>query len=253
MELAYIQEMSSRLGLKLDPERIPRHVAIVMDGNGRWAKQHGLERSAGHRRGVEALENIVIGCRNLGIRYLTVYAFSTENWSRPKAEVGTLMELLSEFTVSKLARLRDNQVQVKVIGDFAGLPMLQRVALKRLLDATAEQEGLTLNLALNYGGRTEIIQAVKRAAAELSPSQMRSLTEEEFAGFLYTTGQPDPDLLIRTSGELRLSNFLLWQLAYAEFYFADTLWPDFDEEELFRAVVTYQQRQRRFGGVEPAW
>lgn len=253
MELAYIQEMSSRLGLKLDPERIPRHVAIVMDGNGRWAKQHGLERSAGHRRGVEALENIVIGCRNLGIRYLTVYAFSTENWSRPKAEVGTLMELLSEFTVSKLARLRDNQVQVKVIGDFAGLPMLQRVALKRLLDATAEQEGLTLNLALNYGGRTEIIQAVKRAAAELSPSQMRRLTEEEFAGFLYTTGQPDPDLLIRTSGELRLSNFLLWQLAYAEFYFADTLWPDFDEEELFRAVVAYQQRQRRFGGVEPAW
>lgn len=253
MELAYIQEMSSRLGLKLDPERIPRHVAIVMDGNGRWAKQHGLERSAGHRRGVEALENIVIGCRNLGIRYLTVYAFSTENWSRPKAEVGTLMELLSEFTVSKLARLRDNQVQVKVIGDFAGLPMLQRVALKRLLDATAEQEGLTLNLALNYGGRAEIIQAVKRAAAELSPSQMRSLTEEEFAGFLYTSGQPDPDLLIRTSGELRLSNFLLWQLAYAEFYFADTLWPDFDEEELFRAVVAYQQRQRRFGGVEPAW
>lgn len=253
MELAYIQEMSSRLGLKLDPERIPRHVAIVMDGNGRWAKQHGLERSAGHRRGVEALENIVIGCRNLGIRYLTVYAFSTENWSRPKAEVGTLMELLSEFTVSKLARLRDNQVQVKVIGDFAGLPMLQRVALKRLLDATAEQEGLTLNLALNYGGRAEIIQAVKRAAAELSPSQMRSLTEEDFAGFLYTTGQPDPDLLIRTSGELRLSNFLLWQLAYAEFYFADTLWPDFDEEELFRAVVAYQQRQRRFGGVEPAW
>lgn len=253
MELAYIQEMSSRLGLKLDPERIPRHVAIVMDGNGRWAKQHGLERSAGHRRGVEALENIVIGCRNLGIRYLTVYAFSTENWSRPKAEVGTLMELLSEFTVSKLARLRDNQVQVKVIGDFAGLPMLQRVALKRLLDATAEQEGLTLNLALNYGGRAEIIQAVKRAAAELSPSQMRSLTEEDFAGFLYTTGQPDPDLLIRTSGELRLSNFLLWQLAYAEFYFADTLWPDFDEEELFRAVVAYQQRQRRFGSVEPAW
>ncbi len=252
MDMAYIDEFSSRLGLTFDPERVPEHVAIVMDGNGRWAKQRGLERNMGHRRGVEALENIVIGCRKLGVRYLTVYAFSTENWSRPKAEIGTLMNLLSEFADKKLNRLKANQVKVQVVGDFAGLPMLQRLALKHLLDATAQEKELVLNLALNYGGRADILQAFKQAARQLTPEEVQNMTEDDFAGFLQTAGLPEPDLLIRTSGELRLSNFLLWQLAYAEFYFTDTLWPDFDEAELFRAICAYQSRSRRFGALAEA-
>jgi len=252
MDKDYIEDFSSRLGLQFDPERVPVHVAIVMDGNGRWAKQHGLERSAGHRRGVEALENIVIACRKLGVRYLTVYAFSTENWSRPKAEVSTLMSLLSEFADKKLARLKENQVRVQVVGELAGLPMLQRLALKHLLDATAAEKELVLNLALNYGGRADILQAVKQAAAKLPPAELQNLSEEGFAGFLQTAGQPEPDLLIRTSGELRLSNFLLWQLAYAEFYFTEVLWPDFDEAEFFKAVCAYQGRSRRFGALAQA-
>ncbi len=248
MDMGYIDEFAARLGLQFWPERVPRHVAIVMDGNGRWARRQGLERSAGHRRGVEALENIVIGCRKLGVEYLTVYAFSTENWSRPKAEVGTLMNLLSEFADKKLNRLKENHVRVQVIGDFAGLPLLQRMALKHLMEATAVEDKLVLNLALNYGGRADILQAVKKAAA-LPPARLQTMTEEDFAGLLQTAGQPEPDLLIRTSGELRLSNFLLWQLAYAEFYFTDTLWPDFDEAELFRAICAYQGRSRRFGAL----
>ncbi len=252
MDMAYIDEFSSRLGLTFDSERVPEHVAIVMDGNGRWAKQRGLERNMGHRRGVEALENIVIGCRKLGVRYLTVYAFSTENWSRPKAEIGTLMNLLSEFADKKLNRLKANQVKVQVVGDFAGLPMLQRLALKHLLDATAQEKELVLNLALNYGGRADILQALKQAARQLTPDEVQNMTEDDFAGFLQTAGLPEPDLLIRTSGELRLSNFLLWQLAYAEFYFTDTLWPDFDEAELFRAICAYQSRSRRFGALAEA-
>ncbi len=252
MDMAYIDEFSSRLGLTFDSERVPEHVAIVMDGNGRWAKQRGLERNMGHRRGVEALENIVIGCRKLGVRYLTVYAFSTENWSRPKAEIGTLMNLLSEFADKKLNRLKANQVKVQVVGDFAGLPMLQRLALKHLLDATAQEKELVLNLALNYGGRADILQALKQAARQLTPEEVQNMTEDDFAGFLQTAGLPEPDLLIRTSGELRLSNFLLWQLAYAEFYFTDTLWPDFDEAELFRAICAYQSRSRRFGALAEA-
>ena len=252
MYMAYIDEFSSRLGLTFDPERVPEHVAIVMDGNGRWAKQRGLERNMGHRRGVEALENIVIGCRKLGVRYLTVYAFSTENWSRPKAEIGTLMNLLSEFADKKLNRLKANQVKVQVVGDFAGLPMLQRLALKHLLDATAQEKELVLNLALNYGGRADILQAFKQAARQLTPEEVQNMTEADFAGFLQTADLPEPDLLIRTSGELRLSNFLLWQLAYAEFYFTDTLWPDFDEAELFRAICAYQSRSRRFGALAEA-
>ncbi len=253
MNMDYVAKLEAATGLKFDPAKLPRHIAIVMDGNGRWAKQRGQKRSSGHRAGVEALEDVVIACRNLGVGYLTVYAFSTENWSRPAAEVSTLMSLLSEFAASKLKRLRDNQVEVRVLGDFAGLPVLQRAALNRLMSATANvrtpDEGLVLNLALNYGGRSEILAGLKRAAAELSPRELQEMTEERFGGFLATAGQPDPDLLIRTSGELRLSNFLLWQLAYAEFYFTEILWPDFDAVELFRAICAYQQRNRRFGAL----
>lgn len=236
------------------PDAVPKHIAVVMDGNGRWAKKRGLERTAGHRAGVERVEDVVMACRKLGVQYLTLYAFSTENWQRPQVEVGTLMSLLSEFAASKLARLRDNRVEVRVLGDLAGLPVLQRAALNRLIAATAEVrrggDGLVLNLALNYGGRADILQGIKRAAAELPPRELQQLSEADFAAYLSTAGQPEPDLLIRTSGELRISNFLLWQLAYAEFYFTPVLWPDFDESELFRAVCAYQQRSRRFGALE---
>lgn len=253
MNMDYVEELQQATGLALDVDAVPEHIAIVMDGNGRWAKQRGLERTAGHRAGVERVEDIVMASRKLGVKHLTLYAFSTENWRRPMSEVGALMSLLAEFATGKLPKLRDNQVEVRVLGDLAGLPMLQRAALSRLIDATANvrtaDEGLVLNLALNYGGRAEILQAAKRAAQELSPQDLANLTEEGLAGYLSTAGQPDPDLLIRTSGEQRLSNFLLWQLAYAEFYFSEVLWPDFDDVEFFRAICAYQQRNRRFGAI----
>ena len=253
MNTDYIAELEQKTGLSFVRDAVPQHIAIVMDGNGRWAKQRGKERTAGHRAGVERVEDAVMCCRRLGVQYLTLYAFSTENWRRPASEVGTLMGLLSEFASGKLARLRDNQVEVRVLGDIAGLPALQRAALNTLIEATAGArsggEGLVLNLALNYGGRADILQAAKKAAAELPLNAWQQLSEEDFGAFLSTGGEPDPDLLIRTSGELRLSNFLLWQLAYAEFYFSEVLWPDFDETELFRAICAYQQRNRRFGAL----
>lgn len=253
MNMDYVLALQQQTGLILQQDAVPKHIAVVMDGNGRWAKQRGLERTAGHRAGVERVEDIVMACRKLGVKYLTLYAFSTENWRRPISEVGALMSLLAEFAGSKLAKLRDNQVEVRVIGDMAGLPVLQRAALNRLIEETAkvrtEDEGLVLNLALNYGGRAEILQAVKRASAELSPNDMAALDEDGFAAYLSTAGEPDPDLLIRTSGEERLSNFLLWQLAYAEFYFSDVLWPDFDCRQMDAAIAAYQQRKRRYGGI----
>lgn len=253
MNMDYIEELQRSTGLALDVAAVPAHIAIVMDGNGRWAKQRGLERTAGHRAGVERVEDIVMAARKLGVKHLTLYAFSTENWKRPMGEVGALMSLLAEFATGKLPKLRDNRVEVRVLGDIAGLPMLQRAALNKLMEATANvrtpDEGLVLNLALNYGGRAEILQAAKRAAAELSPAEMAALTEDGLAAYLTTAGQPDPDLLIRTSGEERLSNFLLWQLAYAEFYFCDALWPDFDDKEFYRAICAYQHRNRRFGAL----
>lgn len=252
MNMDYIEGLQQATGLTLDAGAVPAHIAIVMDGNGRWAKQRGLERTAGHRAGVERVEDIVMASRKLGVKHLTLYAFSTENWKRPMGEVGALMSLLAEFAATKLAKLRDNQVEVRVLGDMAGLPVLQRAALGKLISATANvrtaEEGLVLNLALNYGGRAEILQAAKKAAA-LPADELAALDEAGFARFLTTGDQPDPDLLIRTSGEERLSNFLLWQLAYAEFYFCDVLWPDFDEREYFAAICAYQHRNRRFGAV----
>ena len=221
MNLQFVANMEAQTGLHLAVDKVPRHIAVVMDGNGRWAKERGLDRSAGHRAGVDALDKTVLACRRLGVKYLTVYAFSTENWNRPLAEVGTLMSLLSEFAVSKLTRLKENRVEVRVLGDLEGLPLLQRTALKQLMNVTAaarlikaagdadDDEGMVLNLALNYGGRAEILQGVKRAAAELSAEELQQLTEADFSRYLHSGEQPDPDLLIRTSGELRLSNFLL--------------------------------------------
>ena len=235
--------------IEIVDERL-KHVAFIMDGNGRWEKKRSMPREVGHVSGAKNFKKVIRYCGDKGVKIITVYAFSTENWRRPLAEVNTLMGLLSEFAANKLAKLRDNQVRVRILGDFDGLPLLQRTALQRLMDATDHCQGLQLNLALNYGGRAEIIRAVRQAAADLTSAELQRIDEDGFAGYLHTAGQPDPDLLIRTSGEIRLSNFLLWQLAYAEFYFTDVLWPDFDEAEFFRAICNYQQRSRRFGAVE---
>lgn len=235
----------------IDPERVPRHVAIIMDGNGRWAHRRGLPRSLGHKAGVEALRAIVRVCSQLGVKYLTVYAFSTENWRRPKEEVGVLMSLLTEYLRRELEELHGNEVVIKSLGRIQDLPREAQAELQKAFERTKGNSGLVLNLALNYGGRAELVEVVRRASRDiveglLDPEQ---LDEQVLAQYLYTAGIPDPDLIIRTSGEMRLSNFLLWQSAYAEIVVVPEYWPDFDEKALFRAIQTYQQRERRFGGL----
>ncbi len=235
----------------LPKKRLPRHVAIIMDGNGRWAKKHGLPRTEGHRAGVKAVKRIVRFAPQVGVKVLTLYTFSTENWRRPADEVKTLMDLLRETTLRELGELVENGVKLVVSGRFRELPFPQRRALEYAMSKTAQGKTLVLNLALNYGGRTEITDAARALAllakkGEISPEQ---IDEKLFEKHLYTAGLPDPDLVIRTSGEMRLSNFLLWQAAYAELYFTKTLWPDFDEVELCRAIIDYSKRERRFGGV----
>ncbi|WP_071541499.1 isoprenyl transferase [Neomoorella thermoacetica] len=237
---------------ELDRERLPRHVAIIMDGNGRWARSRGLPRLAGHRAGVESLRDIVRACVDWGIGILTVYAFSTENWKRPHEEVEGLMNLLVEYLRRELAELRREGVQVRAIGRLEGLPRQAREELERARKETAANKRLILNLALNYGGRSELVDACRRIATlvargELDPGE---IDEEIINNFLYTAGLPDPDLLIRPSGEMRVSNFLLWQLAYTEFWVTDIYWPDFRREDLRRALLDYQQRERRFGGLK---
>ncbi|AEJ39895.1 undecaprenyl pyrophosphate synthetase [Sulfobacillus acidophilus TPY] len=226
---------------------IPRHIAIIMDGNGRWAWQRGLNRAYGHREGVKALKPIVKEAARLGIEVLTVYAFSTENWRRPAEEVEALMDLLVEFLASETAELKAEGVQIRTIGAIDALPERCQAALQKAAAETAEENRLVLNLALNYGARDEIVRAVNRwRAAE--PTATR-LDEATLNRYLDTAGLPDPDLVIRSSGELRLSNFLLWQMAYAEIYVTDTLWPDFGPGDLHQALEAYQRRQRRFGGL----
>ena len=235
----------------MENERIvPRHVAIIMDGNGRWAKQHGLERVEGHRAGAVAVKNLVESLKQTGIQYLTLYAFSTENWKRSKEEVDALMELLAEFIDANLHLLIENQVRLLVTGRIDGLPEKARMKLKEAIRKTAHFNEETVIFALNYGGRAEIADAAKKIAekvksGELDPEQV---DEKLFAQHLYLPDVPDPDLLIRTSGELRLSNFLLWELSYAEIYVTDTYWPDFDLAELNKAIDAFQKRNRRFGG-----
>lgn len=224
---------------------LPRHVAIIMDGNGRWAAKRGLQRSEGHKAGARAVRTIVTRCRELGIGYLTLYAFSSENWSRPPAEIATLFNLLLEFLANETALMLEKGIALKVVGDIAGLPVPQRIALKHCMAKTAACKDMCLNLALNYGGRAEIVQAVQKIMKSgISPD---SVDEALLSGHLYTAGMPDPDLIIRTSGEMRLSNFLLYQCAYSEFYFTPVLWPDFDAEELEKALLEYSSRSRRFG------
>lgn len=224
---------------------VPAHIAIIMDGNGRWAQRRGLSRSEGHRAGTRAAKAIVTRARELGVRHLTLYTFSRENWSRPKEEVGLIFDLLVEYMKGELQNLLDQDIRLKVLGDFDGLPFIARQSLSHVMGKTENCRAMTLNLALNYSGREEILRACRSLAAK--GAKPEDVTEAAFAAELYTAGQPDPDLIIRTSGELRLSNYLLFQAAYAEFYFTDTLWPDFDAAELDRALAEYQGRQRRFG------
>ena len=233
----------------LDLSRLPRHVAIIMDGNGRWAKLRGYLRVRGHLTGVESVRVIVRLARKLGIEYLTLYAFSDENWQRPSAEIRALMNILSRFVRKELAELKQNQILIRAIGDLARLPENVQRELAQAEEASREGARMTLSLALSYGGRNEILRAAQSLIEDVKNGRLRleDITPESIASRLYTAGTPDPDLLIRTSGEYRLSNFLLWQTAYTELYFTDTLWPDFREEEFIKALLEYQRRDRRFG------
>ena len=236
----------------LDTANIPKHIAIVMDGNGRWAKEKKLPRTVGHRNGVASVDKVVEACKELGVEYLSIYAFSTENWKRPQDEVSTLMQLIVEFAHSKLKKICSNNVRVMILGDVDGLPDYAKNALIELMEITKDNSGLTLNLCINYGSRWEIVNAVKKISAAVKNDDINidDIDEKTFADYLTTKDMPEPELMIRTSGEQRLSNFLLWQLAYAEFYFTDIYWPDFREAELIKAICWYQQRDRRFGGVK---
>ena len=230
---------------QVDMSRLPRHIAIIMDGNGRWAKKRGLPRTAGHKAGAETFRDIATYCRELGVEYLTVYAFSTENWKRPKDEVDTIMELLEQYLQEAIDTMERDHIRLKILGDTAALsPKLQQMVAQTNAISTHYQ-GFQANICLNYGGRSEILRA-----ARLCAEAGEEWTEENFGKYLWSAGIPDPELIIRPSGELRLSNFLLWQCAYSEFYFCDTLWPDFDRAALDRAIIDYQGRDRRFGGVK---
>ncbi|MDO4810659.1 MAG: isoprenyl transferase [Eubacteriales bacterium] len=229
---------------QVDMSRLPRHIAIIMDGNGRWAKKRGLPRTAGHKVGAEVFRKIATYCKNLGVEYLTVYAFSTENWKRPAEEVSTLMSLFKNYMLEAIDTMERDHIRLQFFGDMSAIsPELQELV-ERTNEMSRRIEGFQANICLNYGGRDEILHAAKECVAA-----GEELTEENFQKYLYSAGVPDPELIIRPSGEVRLSNFLLWQCAYSEFYFCDTLWPDFDEKELDRAIISYQKRDRRFGGV----
>jgi undecaprenyl diphosphate synthase len=237
------------LARRVSFERLPTHVAVIMDGNGRWAAQRHLPRVEGHRAGIAAVRDVVEASARMGIEVLTLYAFSVENWKRPRAEVSTLMTLLKRYLKLELGTLIDNNIRFRVIGRKNELAPDVRDELDASSARTAGNSGMQFNIALNYGGRAEIVDAARRAmAAGVRPED---LDESRFGDFLYTAGQPDPDLLIRTSGEMRVSNFLLWQIAYAEIWVTDTLWPDFRARHLFDAILAYQKRERRYGGIKP--
>ena len=233
------------------PEKLPSHVAVIMDGNGRWAKLHGKPRVFGHKNGVIAVREITEAAAELGIPYLTLYAFSTENWSRPLLEVNALMALLVETIKKELNTLHKNNIKLHAIGDLSRLPEKTRLALTEAIEATSNNNRMTLVLALNYSSRWEIVEAAKSLANKVRDGQLQSeeIDAELFSSHLTTVNIPDPELLIRTSGEYRISNFLLWQAAYAEFYFTQVLWPDFRKDDLYRAIIDFQNRERRFGKI----
>ncbi len=230
---------------QIQKDRLPQHIAIIMDGNGRWAKQQGMARVFGHQRGAKTVREVTEACAELGVAYLTLYAFSTENWNRPKEEVDALMELLIESIEKETPTLMKNNIRLLTIGDTERLPELTREKFKRCLAQTADNTGLSLVLALSYSSRWEITEAVRKAVA--NGVKPEDITEDYVSSLMTTACIPDPDLLIRTSGELRISNFLLWQLAYSELYFTDVCWPAFTKEELYKAILDYQGRERRFG------
>jgi len=237
---------------EVDFDRLPRHIAIIMDGNGRWAKKRALPRTAGHAAGAETFRTIATYCKEIGIDYLTVYAFSTENWKRSDAEVEAIMGLLKKYLLEAIGRMERDRVKMKFFGDLAPLSQELKDLCARTEEISTHYEGCQVNICLNYGGRDELIHAARAFAKDCvaGKADPNHLTEAAFERYLYSAGVPDPDLLIRPSGELRLSNFLPWQLAYTEFYFTDVLWPDFDKEELHRAIHAYQYRDRRYGGVK---
>ena len=236
---------------KIDMTRIPQHIAIIMDGNGRWAKLHGKERLYGHYNGVESVRVAVETSVKLGVKYLTLYTFSTENWNRPKEEVDGLMELLVDNIIKETPTFHKNNIRFMTIGDNSLLPEKALLKLENCIAETASNTGMTLVLALSYSSRWEITEAVRRVAAKVQSGELNieDINDKVVSDNLTTAGMPDPELLIRTSGELRLSNYLLWQLAYTELYFTDTLWPDFREESLYEAIIDYQKRERRFGKI----
>ena len=233
----------------LRPDALPRHIAIIMDGNGRWAKKRSLNRIRGHREGAESVRDIVRACREMGIEVLTLYAFSTENWQRPRQEIWALMSLLKDFLRSELGEMMENGIRLNAIGQIERFPDDVLTVLREVMDETRKNPGMILNLALSYGGRDEIVTAARRIVAEVQAGrlQVEEISEGVFSKYLYTEGMPEPDLLIRTGGEMRISNFLLWQIAYTEIYVTDTLWPDFRREELIQILHDYQKRERRFG------
>lgn len=233
----------------IDSNNVPQHVAVIMDGNGRWAKKKGAMRIFGHKNAIQAVRDVTEGCGELGIKYLTLYAFSTENWSRPKEEVDGLMQLLVNTLKQEIDRLMENRVRLKTIGDFSHLPKDCQDNLMWAKDQTKNNRGLTLVIALSYSGRWEILKAVNEIVKEARAGKLddSTINDKTFENYLQTSGIPDPELLIRTSGEMRISNFLLWQIAYTELYITPTLWPDFRKEHLYEAIWSYQQRERRFG------
>lgn len=237
---------------QVDMSRLPRHIAIIMDGNGRWAKQRGLPRTAGHKVGAETFRKIATYCKDLGVQYLTVYAFSTENWKRPADEVSTIMGLLKQYMLEAIDSMERDQIRLRFLGDLSAISPELQALIEKTNEISSHIEGFQADVCLNYGGRDEILRAARAFARDCADGKAapEELTEEGFGHYLYSDGIPDPDLIIRPSGELRLSNFLLWQCAYAEFYFCDTLWPDFDERALDAAIIDYQKRDRRFGGVK---
>ncbi len=237
---------------QIDRRRLPRHIAIIMDGNGRWARRHNLGRIEGHLEGTKTIRKIVRFCGEIGINILTLYAFSTENWNRPRKEVRALMNLLFKFLKQERDNLKKNNIKLFVSGQIERLPARVRSELSKSMDATSQNKGLILNLALSYGGRQEIVRACGQIVKEVFESRKRvkDIDEEFFNNYLYTAGLPDPDLLIRTSGEFRISNFLLWQIAYSEIYVTPVLWPDFNRRDLLLALIDYQSRERRFGKVK---
>ena len=242
---------NEELNIELDEKNIPQHVAIIMDGNGRWAKQRNMPRTMGHKAGVETIRRIVKEADRLGIKFITLYAFSTENWKRPKDEVNALMKLLVQYLKSEDGELHKNGVILRVLGDISQLQEECRKEIEDSIELTKNNTGLVLNVAFNYGGRDEIVRAVKNIVTDIENGKINKgdITKERFSDYLYTNNCPDPDLIIRPSGEQRISNFLLWQCAYSEFWYSNVNWPDFSERDLQQAIYDYQNRDRRYGGV----